>query len=120
MTTKPTPDPVRTMFDLWAGLYRTTTNRGAIRPPVLDPKRERLIRNAINTHGPETVEAAIRGVGCSDWHMGRNPQRKKYTDLELILRDARHIEMFAGYWDDHTADPTVRDIAAVRDLGEEW
>lgn len=112
------PDTVRNLFDLWAGTYRNTHGKG--RRPVLDPKRERLIAKAVALHGADTVEAAIRGVALSPWHMGRNPQRKRYDDLELVLRDAKHVEMFAGYWDDHVADPGTAAIAATRDLGEEW
>ena len=31
--------------------------------------------------------------------MGHNPQGKKYDDIELILRDEKHIEMFLSYAD---------------------
>lgn len=111
-------DPAGTVaeiFHLWVSLYRNPR-----RAPVLDAKRERLIRNAVTSHGADTVEAAIRGVGCSDWHMGRNPQRKRYTDIELVLRDAKHIEMFAGYWDDRSDDPDTATIDAYRASGEDW
>lgn len=109
------PHTARTVFDLWVALYRN-----ARRPPVLDPKREKLIRKALETHGPDTVEAAVRGVACSEWHMGRNPQGKKYTDIELILRDAKHVEMFAGFWDDHQADPVSAMVDAMRQEGVDW
>lgn len=108
-------EQVRALFTLWVELYRN-----AKRPPVLDGRRENLIRKALRTHGWDTLEAAIRGVAHSNWHMGRNPQRKKYTDIELILRDAKHIEMFATLWDDHTANPSTANITAVRNLGEDW
>lgn len=29
--------------------------------------------------------------------MGDNPSGKRYDSVELILRDAEHIERFAGY-----------------------
>lgn len=109
--TEPTPDPTARLFELWASLYRNTHGKG--RRPVLDTKRAKLITRAVDTHGADTVEAAIRGVGLSPWHMGKNPQGKKYTDLELVLRDAAHVERFAGYWDD--ADP---DTATINGLGE--
>jgi hypothetical protein len=118
----PAPDPVEALFALWASLYRTTTTRGAVRPPLLDAKRRRLIARAVADHGTDTVEAAIRGVGLSGWHMGNNPQRKTYNDLELVLRDAAHVERFAGHWDDHnrTADPSDDLITRLRTEDGNW
>ena len=36
--------------------------------------------------------------------MGHNPQGKKYDDIELILRDEKHIEMFLELADEHDSD----------------
>lgn len=58
-------------------------------------KRERLIRQALRSHGLETVIAAIDGCSGSPFHMGENDRRQRYDSLELILRDAEHIERFA-------------------------
>lgn len=89
-----TADEVKTVFDLWQELL-------CARPRKLDDKRTRLIKRAISAHGSEECLDAIRGCSVSEWHQGKNPQRKKYTDIELILRDAKHIEMFADIWHDH-------------------
>lgn len=121
--TDPTPeDPVEALFALWAGLYRTRTTRGAVRPPLLDTKRRRLIARAVADHGTDTVEAAIRGVGLSPWHMGKNPQGKRYDGIELVLRDAAHVERFAAHWDDHVAaaDPSDDLIARLRAEDGVW
>lgn len=107
------PADVRAVFDLWVSLYRN-----AKRPPVLDARRRTKIRKAVADYGRDTVEAAVRGLGQSDWHMGRNPQRKKYDDIELVLRDAKHIEMFAGLWDDR--DPDTDTVTSLRSTGEDW
>jgi len=32
--------------------------------------------------------------------MGHNPQGKRYDDIELILRDEKHIEMFLSIADE--------------------
>lgn len=104
---------VRAVFDLWVSLYRN-----AKRPPVLDNRRRSKIRKAIADYGKDTVEAAVRGLGQSDWHMGRNPQRKKYDDIELVLRDAKHVEMFADMWD--SRDPDAAAINIMRSTGEDW
>ena len=115
---EPEPDTVdnaavKAVFDLWVGLYRNTR-----RPPVLDARRRTRIRKALADYGHDTVEAAVRGIGQSDWHMGRNPQRKKYDDLELVLRDAKHIEMFADMWDNRDPDSTT--VEKLRTTGEDW
>lgn len=104
---------VRAVFDLWVSLYRN-----AKRPPVLDSRRRSRIHRAVADYGRDTVEAAIRGLGQSDWHMGRNPQRKRYDDIELVLRDAKHVEMFADMWD--SRDPDSVTIADLRNSGEDW
>lgn len=59
---------------------------------VLDPKRRRLIQEAVRRHGAEDCCRAIDGYRKSDWHMGKNDRNKTYTDVELIFRDAAHVE----------------------------
>lgn len=61
----------------------------------LSAKRYKKIEAAIKDYGVETCKSAILGCSESDWHQGRNGRGKKYDDIELILRDARHIEDFA-------------------------
>ena len=87
----PTPEEIFEVFHEWVGTCRTT---GRGRKPVLGDKRRRKIKQAITLYGMEACKTAIRGVTCSPWHMGHNPQGKRYDDIELILRDERHIEMF--------------------------
>jgi hypothetical protein len=82
---------VREVFDYWVSQCRPNHR---VRP-VLSPERDRKIRKALETHGLEVCLAAIDGVLRSDWHMGRNPRAKEYNDISLVLRDAKHIEMFA-------------------------
>ena len=52
----------------------------------------------------DACKDAIRGVTYSSWHMGHNPQGKKYDDIELILRDEKHIEMFLELADERDSD----------------
>lgn len=90
------PDPlplndVSAVFNRWVELCRP---RHRVRP-VLSPERERKIRQALDLYGLEVCLAAVEGITSSDWHMGRNPSGKEYNDITLILRDAKHIEMFA-------------------------
>jgi hypothetical protein len=86
------PDMVKQVFDHWV---RTVRNSGKGIKPVLSPERRRKIRKALEAYGMETCMLAIDGVLKSDFHMGRNAKARRYDDISLILRDARHIEMFA-------------------------
>jgi hypothetical protein len=65
----------------------------------LGDKRRSKIEKAIGLYGIEACKDAISGATHSPWHMGHNPQGKKYDDIELILRDEKHIEMFLDIYD---------------------
>jgi hypothetical protein len=88
---KPPKDAVQAVFDRWVELCRP---RHRVRP-VLSPERQRKIVKALELYGLDICLAAVEGVTSSEWHMGRNPSAKEYNDITLILRDAKHIEMFA-------------------------
>jgi hypothetical protein len=45
----------------------------------------------------------------SDWHQGKNPNNKKYNSIELILRDAEHIENFANMVTDNAKAEFLND-----------
>jgi hypothetical protein len=87
----PTPEEIFEVFSEWVSVCRSSALG---RKPVLGDKRRRKIKQAIGLYGLESCKTAIRGITCSPWHMGHNPQGKRYDDIELILRDERHIEMF--------------------------
>ena len=61
---------------------------------VLDDKRAIRIGWAIHDYGIESCKQAINGITNSEWHMGNNPQQKKYNGIDLIFRDADKIEGF--------------------------
>lgn len=66
---------------VWAYYHEVIPNRR-----VLDDKRKRHIRNAINLVGEDGTKRAILGISRSPWHNGENEQRKKYLDLHYALR----------------------------------
>lgn len=87
-----TATTLREVFDFWVQTCRTTS-----RPtPVMTDQRARVIGRAIRQYGVPTCKDAIVGVTRSEWHMGHNPRGKRYDDITLILRDAKHIEDFAA------------------------
>lgn len=92
-----TEEGICAIFDHWKATCRTS---GRGRPPILSKKRRRAIEKAIGLYGIEYCMHAIEGVLLSEWHQGVNPGGLIYDDVELILRDSEHIEMFASLADD--------------------
>lgn len=83
----PLDDSVQTIFDYWR---KTMAMPGSI----LDKKRISLIASALKNYSPADVCKAIRGCSKSPHNMGDNKQKTKYNGLNLILRDAEHIDRF--------------------------
>jgi hypothetical protein len=86
-------EAIQIVFDHWVATCRGS-NKGGVKP-VLTDKRAKVISRAIGWYGIGTCKAAIDGIVTSDFHMGRNRSKKRYDSIELILRDAEHIEGFA-------------------------
>ena len=95
-------DEVTSVFEHWVATCRNT---GRGRTPVLGDKRRRVIVKALKMYDHQKCIDAIDGINMSEFHQGANPRGKKYDDITLILRDEKHIEMFA-------------DMAT--DINEEW
>lgn len=90
----PTPTPSRPpqavaeVFEAWL------TSTGRSNRTILDAKRRRLIDRALDAYPLADVLDAVRGWRHSPHHRGENDSRTVYNDLELLLRDAAHIEKF--------------------------
>lgn len=80
------PD-VHVVFDAW----RESTSKLKAK---LDPKRRRRIELALRDYPLEDVIDAVRGWRHSAFHRGQNDRSKPYNELDLLLRDAAHIEQF--------------------------
>ena len=65
----------------------------------LSPKRIKKIKTALSTWGFERCIKAVKGCALSPYHMGENKQGYVYDDLELILRDDKHVDMFCKIFD---------------------
>ena len=85
-------DQIQEVFNYWKASCSKPRS-------ILDDKRRLCIGAAIHDYGLEQCKNAIEGCTLSDFHMGRNKSNKKYNDVELILRDARHIEQFLDMFD---------------------
>lgn len=82
------PGQIEQVFEAWRGAV------GATGRTVLDGRRRRLIERGLQTHGLEDCLDAVRGVALSSWHMGLNDRRRPFNGLDLVLRDAQHVEYF--------------------------
>ncbi len=61
----------------------------------LDPKRKKKIEATLKLgYTADQLKSAIDGCFATPHNMGENSQGKKYNDIELIFRDASHIERF--------------------------
>ena len=54
-----------------------------------------LVNRKLKDFSHQELSNAILGCAKSDYHMGNNPNGKKYNDLELIFRNSQKIENFA-------------------------
>lgn len=81
-------DVVPEVFAYWQKVMNSPRSK-------LDKKRIDLIRSAIKLgYTPRELCEAIKGCSRSPWNMGKNDRNTKFNSLELILRDAGHIDKF--------------------------
>jgi hypothetical protein len=79
---------VMAVFDYW----RVTMNHPQ---SILDNKRSKAIAARLKEgHGVDKLKQAIDGCKASAWHQGKNNRQTVYDDIELICRDAKHVEEF--------------------------
>lgn len=78
------------VFDHWKQIHNHPRAQ-------LDDKREKVIRVALAKYAPEELCRAIDGYKRSAYHMGENERRAVYDDIELFLRDAKHIDAGLKY-----------------------
>ena len=79
---KKVPSQVRPIFEHWQKVMNHPRAK-------LDDKRRRKIKSALANYSAQDVIKAIDGCKSSSWH-----QENGVDDLELVLRDAEHIEKF--------------------------
>lgn len=81
----PDDGPVERVFAHW----RTTHNHPRA---SLDAKRRRLIQQALKSYSEADLCESISGYLKSPHHMGQNERSMVYDDIELFLRDSKHID----------------------------
>lgn len=93
--------PIDWVFETW----QTSTAKPRAK---LDPKRRRIIAAALKGYPVEDLLAAVQGWANSPHHRGENDRATIYNDLELLLRDAKHIEQFRDLWRDGEQIPAPK------------
>lgn len=80
-------DVAAEIFDYWKKVMKSPKS-------AFDAKRKKLIEGALKNYSPADVCKAIRGCSKSPHNMGENDRNTKFNGLNLILRDADHIDRF--------------------------
>lgn len=86
------PDAVLNLFELWKVEYNHPKAK-------LDDKRKKKIQAALKLYSFADLVRAIKGYKNSPHHMGKNDRNEVYDDIELFLRDAKHIDQGLKYAD---------------------
>jgi len=97
------PDDIIEIFEFW----KITMQKPAAK--LTAARRTKIKARLSDGYPVQQILDAIVGCTRSTWHMGANPQRKKYNDLELICRDGRNIEQFS---EAPAIKESIRDVAA--------
>ncbi len=85
---KTQPANTEEIFNYWQSVMKHPRAK-------LDSKRQRRIAQALKLgYSVEELKQAINGCALTPYNMGRNDQNQRYDDIELILRDASHIDRF--------------------------
>jgi hypothetical protein len=100
------------VFDHWRVTHRHPKSS-------LDAKRRKLIRDRLKQYTEADLCLCITGYQNSPHHMGQNDRATVYDDLEIFLRDAKHVDAGIKF----AAEPprtdlsnvTRRNVAAVAD-----
>lgn len=112
------PTTVEVVFREWQSAIESWRRSTGRRPSrfVLSEKRKALIRARLGEgFDVDDLKDAVRGWRRSGFHCGANDRRKPYNSLELILRDADHVEQFRDMERDHGASVPRADAAPIAD-----
>lgn len=98
---EPAIGPIDRIFEHWREIHRHPHAQ-------LDDKRRKVIRSALKNYGEPELCEAISGYLNSPHHMGQNESGTIYNSLELMLRDAEHIDAGLRFH----AEPPRNDLSA--------
>lgn len=97
---------VQEVFEYWQVRMGTPRAR-------LDQKRRQKIRQRLlDGYTVQDLTDAIEGCASSPFNMGQNDRSTVYNDIELICRDAAHVDRFIAV---HTKATVEKKRAAIRE-----
>lgn len=81
----PEANNIDVVFDHWRVEFNHPKSK-------LEDKRRKLITVALKSYSVDDLKRSISGYKNSSHHMGKNENNTVYDDIELFLRDAKHID----------------------------
>jgi hypothetical protein len=81
--------PALEVFDHWRNVMASPKSK-------LDAKRRKAIEARLKDFSVADLKRAIDGCRADDFSMGENDRSTKYNGIDVICRDAAHVEKFMG------------------------
>ncbi len=82
------PTDTDAVFEFWRNVLSNPRSR-------LDDRRRKAITARLRDgYTVEDLQLAVIGCGFSPHHQGHNDRHRPYQDIELICRDAQHVDDF--------------------------
>ena len=83
-------EKIAEVFEFWRSILSNARSQ-------LDEKRRRAIASRLHDgYSVDDLKLACLGCKASAFHNGQNDRRKRYVSIELICRDADHVDDFIG------------------------
>lgn len=106
---------VKTVFEHWRTIMGHPNAK-------LDAKREKAVKGRLlNGYSIDQLKQAVDGCKNSPHHMGENDRHTVYDDIELICRDAAHVDKFIKL---ASANPAKQSLTSqgrrAVSAGEQW
>lgn len=110
--TSPAPKPdavavqVRQVFEHWQRVMGHPKS-------ALDAKRERVIRARLKSYSVADLCRAVDGCAATPYNMGENERGQRFDDIELICRDASHVDRFTANASGPSAAPNSSGLQRI-------
>lgn len=86
------PEQIKAVFDHWVEID-VATGGGNASGRILNAARKEKIRARLNEgYTVDQINSAITAYCNDPWHLGKNPQRKRYTGLVTLIKTGEKIE----------------------------
>lgn len=105
MRLEPTPDE-RAVFDHWVAAMGKVPARTVFSDERIAPVRGRLAAGFTVAD----LKRAVDGCASDPFSMGENDRHTPFNDLELICRDAKHVEKFIAIAERRARPPAAVDV----------